>query len=155
MSPKVSLNICVGDPLGGKEDSQSFLVDPFLVTSILGSRNLSISSRGIVVAPIDQAPTEIENLSTTKETASFTSYVFPDLPGVDIYPFHFQEKDHRKYAKEILSKHNCSQDDYIFDEVVVTDILGTEVKGKEDKVKCVILMTNVLNYARSAMFIQR
>ena len=41
-----------------------------------------------------------------------------------------------------------------FDVKVVQDILGPKVKGKEDKIKSVILMTNVLSYERSALLIQ-
>jgi len=154
MSPKVAINICVGEPLGDRNSSQSFLVDPLRVTDIIGSRNISISSRGIVVAPSHQESQEIENTSTAKETPAFTSYVFPEIPNVEIIPFHLIEEDTHTYSKKIQEEGNFSKADLAFDVKVVQDILGPKVKGKEDKIKSVILMTNVLSYERSALLIQ-
>ena len=86
--------------------------------------------------------------------SAFTSYVFPDIPNVDIIPFHFFEKDTHSYIKDIQEKGNCSKTDLEFDVNVIQDMVGPKIKGKEDKIKCVILMTNVLSYERSALLIQ-
>ena len=34
------------------------------------------------------------------------------------------------------------------------DILGSKIRGKENQIKCVILMSNVLDFSRSSLFIQ-
>ena len=64
LRPDLSLTMCVGTPNGGPEDAQSFLVDPFKVQEILGSRNIQISSGGVAIAPLNESPQEVENIAS-------------------------------------------------------------------------------------------
>ena len=52
--PGSSLTIAIGDPMGGPENVESFIADPFRVSQILGTRNISIAASGMAVAPVNQ-----------------------------------------------------------------------------------------------------
>ena len=52
--PETSLTISIGDPMGGPDNIESFIADPFRVSQILGSRNISIAASGMGIAPVNE-----------------------------------------------------------------------------------------------------
>ena len=75
--PQVSITICIGDPQGGPEDQQNFIADPFQVSELLGSRNIQISSAGVVIGPDGEVPQEIENLSQSPGSIKMNLRYYP------------------------------------------------------------------------------
>ena len=152
LQPDVALNISVGEPISGVLKPQNFIVDPFVIDGLLDCRNVSITSNGIVIAPVDDEPKEFEN-NGTKEVPAFGSLVFPKMPGVDIVPFHFAETGVADVIKDLRSQ--CeSLDDVSFDKAVIRRLLNGKLDGKESDIKCAVFMTNVLDFAMSSLLIQ-
>ena len=47
------MTISIGDPMGGPDHVESFIADPFRVSQILGTQNISIAASGMAVAPVN------------------------------------------------------------------------------------------------------
>lgn len=140
LKPKVSLTISVGDPSGGPEDSQTFLCDPFRVSQVLGTKNVQISSGGVVIAPVNERAQEIENLGP-REMPAMASMVFPEFNSdVQVIPFSYSEE-------QIPSKSPLEMDSDS-----ISDLIGSKVEASQ--VKCVVFMSNILQIKRTSLLIQ-
>ena len=157
----VTVTINVGEPNGGPNDDQSFLVDPLKVSSIIGGRHVAISSNGIVVAPTNQKPKEIENYSGNKQTPALASFVFPSYPKVDMFTFSYTEVGVSESLKKFKAESKGLEDKMAFDKKVISSILlnaeANNAGSKEldfEKIKAAIFMSNVVEGARTTLFIQ-
>ena len=157
----VTVTLNVGEPNGGPNEDQSFLVDPLKISSIIGGRHVSISSNGIVVAPTNQKAKEIENYSGNKQTPALASFVFPSYPNVDLFPFSYTELDVSKSIKKFKAESKDLEDKLAFDKKVISSILlnaeGNNAGSKEldfEKIKAAIFMSNVVEGPRTTLFIQ-
>jgi len=141
LKPEISLTISSGEGEGGPDDTQMFLADPFRVSELLGTRNIQISSRGIVIGPNGEAPHEIENLGH-KETPALGSFTFANCSrNAQIIPFTYLENEKIHPGMRDL---NCAS---------LKELIGSsEVRSEE--VKCVVFMSNILEIERTKLIIQ-
>lgn len=130
------------------------------ISSIIGGRHVSISSSGIVVAPINQKPKEIENYSGNKQTPALASFVFPSYPKVDLFPFSYTEVMVSESIKKFKAESKGLEDKLAFDKKVISSILlnaEDNAGSKEldfEKIKAAIFMSNVVEGPRTTLFIQ-
>lgn len=156
VDPSVALTISVGEPEGEDIDQQSFLVDCVKLESVLppGCRAVSISSGGVVIGGDAERdhPLEIENLGQKVIPASGTM-LFPKVRGVDIVPFTLSETTSgTRLANDIRATCDHQLTDEEFDWAVQRHFLGKH--EHDDKVKCVLFMSNILDYPSTSLLIQ-
>jgi hypothetical protein len=152
IDPDIAISISVGEPLGASRIQQNFLADPFKVDQILDCRNVSITSNGVAISPLDQSPCEVENVQGNKETPVYGSIIFPKMPKVDIIPFHYEENDSVEIAQIIQETHRDKTMDTI-DRCIISQVLKGKLKNRESDIKCVVFMSNVLSFPLTEMFI--
>ena len=129
--------------MGGPGQVESFIADPFHVSRLLGTQNqnISIAASGMVIAPVNQAAQEIENISGSKETPVLASIVFPQLgPDIRITPFSYSELNFDTLLKNVQKEHSDITD-VAFDQEVIKQVMGRQFDMQN--IKCAVFMSNM------------
>lgn len=148
--PQTSLTISIGDIGPGHIDS--FIADPFRVSQILSTRNVSISASGMAIAPVGSPAKEIENISGYRETPLLASIVFPHLgPDIRVTPFSYCELNFDNLLKEVQKEYSDITN-IAFDQTVIKKVMGEDFDTND--LKCAIFMSNMLEAKQTSLFIQ-
>ena len=127
--------------MGGPGQVESFIADPFHVSRLLGTQNISIAASGMVIAPVNQAAQEIENISGSKETPVLASIVFPQLgPDIRITPFSYNELNYDTLLQNVQKEHSDISD-VAFDQEVIKQVMGSQFDMQN--IKCAVFMSNM------------
>ena len=140
--------------MGGPGQVESFIADPFHVSRLLGTQNqnISIAASGMVIAPVNQAAQEIENISGSKETPVLASIVFPQLgPDIRITPFSYSELNFDTLLKNVQKEHSDITD-VAFDQEVIKQVMGRQFDMQN--IKCAVFMSNMQEIKQTSLFIQ-
>ena len=138
--------------MGGPGQVESFIADPFHVSRLLGTQNISIAASGMVIAPVNQAAQEIENISGSKETPVLASIVFPQLgPDIRITPFSYNELNYDTLLQNVQKEHSDISD-VAFDQEVIKQVMGSQFDMQN--IKCAVFMSNMQEIKQTSLFIQ-
>ena len=137
--------------MGGPDHIESFIADPFRVSQLLGTQNISIAASGMAIAPLNQTAQEVENTGT-KETPVLASLVFPKLgPDIRITPFSYNELNFDTLLTNVQKKYSDITN-VAFDQEVIRQVMGTSFDMQD--IKAAVFMSNMQEIKQTSLFVQ-